>query len=366
MRISWRLFRYIARQLALAYATIITVAALLLFCKDLLEYGRKAMSRETMTFDVVVTMSALRVPAMVEFLTPISLFIAAMYVIWRMNRHHELDSIRGAGISIWQILLPAVTVGIAVNILILGIVNPIHASAQQLHDHLDRLHSKSGKRVFDISSVGVWMREADDKGQTVIHADRARNEDGQITLIEATALLYDGTGGFTTRVDAARAQLEDGFWVLRDALITRPGARLEKLDQVRLHTSLSLTRLMENVAEPETVSFWKLPDVIDVTEAAGISAIRYRVHWHLLLSSPLLYCALVLVGATFSLRTQRRKGTIGIVVLGLSTAFVVELLKYVMVILGHAGDVPVVLAAWATAGATMLFALGVLFQIEDG
>ena len=58
------------------------------------------------------------------------------------------------------------------------------------------------------------------------------------------------------------------------------------------------------------MSFWELPGFIRLLEESGFSTQRHRLHFNVLLARPFLFCAMVLVGATFSLRMQRRGGAI--------------------------------------------------------
>ena len=84
------------------------------------------------------------------------------------------------------------------------------------------------------------------------------------------------------------------------------GASRSAVPDYRIDTELTLDRIQESFASPETMSFWDLPEFIETLEAAGFSARKHRLHWHSILAGPLLLCAMVLIAATFSLRLTRR------------------------------------------------------------
>ncbi len=366
MGISIRLSTYLARNFFLAYLAALGILVALKFLRELVDLARKVATRDDVGFDIVFELAALKVPQSIELMTPLSLLAAGMYTMWRLTRHNELVAVRAAGISMWQFLAPALLVAGAIGGFLLVFVNPIGADSLARYDAMYSQHIDSDNKAFRVSSVGAWLREADENGITVIHADRATGKDSKVVLTQPTVLLFDPNGGFRLRIDANSGSLEQGYWHLVNTVSRAPGGRDEAHEFIDLSTGITLDRLKEGVANPASVSFWQLRDVIDLTEKAGFTAVRYRIQWHSLLAMPVLLCALMLVAATFSLRMPRRGGTMLLIVSGITAGFVIELLKYVMLTLGNFGEVPVVLAAWTPAIATLLFGVAVLFHVADG
>lgn len=365
MRISLRLSLYLGRSFLFSYLAAIAVLTGLKFLKDMVAYGRNAAESERLTFDIVLEMASLLLPLSIEMMTPLALLAGGMVTMWRLTRHNELVAVRAAGISVWQFLTPALLVAVLASAFILGLVNPLTSGSLVRHNVLYSDYIDSNDRVFKVSSVGVWLREVDKDGATVIHADQATSTDG-VTLVKATALLFDPDNTFRVRIDAETATLAEGHWRFTDAVMKRPKGRDERHQYIDLKTDLTAARIQDGVAEPEEISFWRLPEVINLTEAVGFTAVRYRIHWNALLASPVLYCAMMLLAATFSLRAPRRGGTMKLVTAGILAGFCVELLKYIMVTLGDFGQVPVLLAAWTPAVAASMFAVAALIHVEDG
>ena len=218
--------------------------------------------------------------------------------------------------------------------------------------------------LLAVSSSGLWLREAGSAGQTVIHALRISQED--MALHDTTFYLYEGADQFAKRIDAETATLEDGYWDLKNVLISAPNLITEARDSFRLETTMTINQIQESFAPPETMSFWDLPGFIRTLEAAGFSATKHRIYWHSILATPMLLCAMVLIAATFSLRLTRRGGTGLLVVGGLFTGFLLFFLTDVVLALGMSGSIPVILAAWAPAGIFTLLGLAMLLHLEDG
>jgi lipopolysaccharide export system permease protein len=121
-----------------------------------------------------------------------------------------------------------------------------------------------------------------------------------------------------------------------------------------------------SLAPPSTVSFWYLPRYIRLLEATGLSSVAHQLQWHRLLAMPLLFAAMILVGAAFSLRPQRLGGTMLRVGAGVTTGFLLYFLSDLIFRLGRNDSIPLVLAGWAPAGLTALIGITFLLYLEDG
>ena len=113
--------------------------------------------------------------------------------------------------------------------------------------------------------------------------------------------------------------LAPGFWWLDGARIIKPDKLPESVGMLRLPTDLTVGRVQESFASPDTFSVWALPDFIALLERSGFSAIRHRLHFQALMALPLLAGVMCLVSAGFSMRPgaprrsraddrQRRRG----------------------------------------------------------
>ncbi len=130
--------------------------------------------------------------------------------------------------------------------------------------------------------------------------------------------------------------------------------------------SLTTESIQESFAPPVTISFWKLPKFIPLLDASGFSSSRHRLHWHSLLATPVVFFAMVLIGAAFSMR-HVRFGGLGYMALGcVLSGFGYFFLSDIAAALGASGAVPVLIAAWAPPASAVLLALGLLLHLEDG
>jgi lipopolysaccharide export system permease protein len=135
---------------------------------------------------------------------------------------------------------------------------------------------------------------------------------------------------------------------------------------ISLPTDLTVARVQESFASPDTLSFWTLPDFIALLDRSGFSSIRHRLHFQALLALPLLCATMALVGAGFSMRPARRGGVTQMIASGVATGFALFLVSKVAEEFGQTGALPVALAAWAPSVSGLMLAVALLLHTEDG
>lgn len=367
MRLSLTLSLYIARQFAVAFATVLTVILGVILLFDVIELIRRAAGRAEIDFWVLMGMALLKLPQMMHTILPFAVMIGAMVTFWRLTRTHELVVARSAGISAWQFLTPVLAAVLLMGAFEMTAFNPLAAIMYARYDRLQSevLQGKTG--TFDISEVGLWLREGDEHSQKVVHAEDVRQEGLTLKLREVHIFLFDGVDHFSRRVYARSGIMANGEFQLSDVYRMEMGRPAEHLASMTMPTELTLERVQDNFSAPETMSFWQLPAFISFFEKAGFAATKHRMYLQSLLASPLLYCAMVLVAAMFSLKPNMRSGGLMTRVGGgVAAGFTVYLFSKVVYALGLSSTLPQSLAAWSPALVAGLIGVTGLLHLEDG
>ena len=189
---------------------------------------------------------------------------------------------------------------------------------------------------------------------------------GGSTLTGVTVFMFDPAGNFSERIDAATADLKEGYWHIKDAWVARQGREPEKFASYLLSTYLTPERVQDALGSVIAVSFWELPGLIEVAEKAKLSASRLRIQYELLLSRPLLCIAMVLLAATVSLRSFRSGKIQTMVIAGMVGGFGFFLIAEVSRQVGVAGLAPPWVAVWLPVVLVMSITITVLLHQEDG
>jgi len=364
VRLSYTLTTYFGRHFAFWLLSVFLAVLAILELFDFVELLRRSSGKKAVTLEHVIQMALLKLPHLIHEVLPFIILFAAMLSFWRLARTNELVVARAAGISVWQFLLPALTISMLVGVLQITTVN--HFSSILLAE-FERMESRLLRyRDSDlaVSPTGLWLRQEDADGQEVIHARSVGQNGAEISNV--TVYFLDSVGSFTGRIDADHATLRDGYWELRNATTSWPDGRAEQLALYNLETELTLEKILEGFASPETMSFWSLPEFIENLELSGFNADRHRLHYYSLLAMPFLLCAMVLVAATFSLKATRHGATGKMVLFGVTCGFLLYFMTSVVHALGLSASIPTVLAAAMPAGVSLMLGITALLHLEDG
>ena len=364
MRLSTTLSFYISRQFLLALAIVFGLFIVTAFVADTVELLRRGSGKEAAAFTLLIEMAVLRVPFMAQKVLPFAALIGAILTLTRLTRTQELVVARAAGVSVWQFLLPALAITFLIGAFVVTAFNPFASAMVSRFEQMEARYIQGKSSLLALSDAGIWLRQGDGLTTDVVHASRMIKE--TLTLHEVIIFQFQGNDRFVQRIDAAEATLGPGKWSLKDAVITGPDRPALILATHEVPTDLTLEQIENSFAPPETLSFWALPSFIRALEESGFSGVRHRLHWHAIMAIPLLLCAMVLVGATFSLRLNRRGGIWLLVLAGILTGFLLYFLSDLVLALGLSGKIPAWLAAWAPAGIFTLLGVASLFHLEDG
>lgn len=373
MRLSFTLSTYIGKQFLISLGTVLAIMGTVILLVDLVELLRRASGRDMASFGMILELTLLKLPSMLQKIFPFAALVSSILMLSRLTRTQELAVTRSAGVSVWQFLLPPIAVAAMLGVFTMTVLHPLSATMLSKYEQLEAKYLRGRASLLAVSPSGLWLRQIDqvekedgltEEQETIVHALRASSQ--TMELYDVIIFMFDGDHAFTQRIDAQTARLETGHWALNNVLITSPRDPASREAHMEIPTHLTTQQIQESFSSPETLSFWALPAFIDTLEQAGFSALRHRLHWHSMLSLPLMLAAMVIVGAIFALRPTRSGGTGTLVAAGVLTGFILYFLSDVVHALGLSGTVPVWLAAWAPALASALLGTAALLHAEDG
>ena len=274
---------------------------------------------------------------------------------------------RAAGISAWRFILPSAAAAFAIGVLTVTLLNPLAAAFSARYES-DRANLM--ENYLTDAPKEVWLRQGDDRTQMVIHAKQRDTTQGRVRLKGVSLFVYQknkqGIPEFKRRLEASEAQLYPGYWKLTDVREAAAGESSVRSESLSIRSTLDAESAMERFAAPESVSFWRLPDAIRLTEQAGFSANGYRLRFQQLLATPILFAAMLILAAAFSLRLARLGGLAGLAGAGVGLGFVVFFFNEFSGALANADIIPLFAAAWAPPVVALLSGLALLCYTEDG
>lgn len=353
---------YVARRLLNTILLVVGATLLLVFLLDFVELIRRAGDGPGASLAALALLAAQRTPSVTETVLPFGVLFAAMASFLQLSRKLELVVARASGISVWQLLTPALLVACLVGIIATAAFNPIAAT---LRDRATRAEAELlGGRDQAASTANRYIRQRSVDGQSIIRAT-ASYDRGQ-RLVGVTAFVFSASGSFEERVDAESASFRPGYWQLAKARVLRPGAEPESHETYLVATNLTADQIAETLAPAQAISFWELPEVIVLSQQAGLPTARFELQYQSLLARPALLVTMVLIAATVSLRLFRLGGLARVILSGVVAGFMLYVVTKLAADLGAADLVPPPVAAWTPALIAGLLSVTVLLFQEDG
>ena len=359
------LARYFSLRFLIAMLAMFAVCCVLIFFVDFIEMLRRAgnYNGEVSGF-LLAWMTLLRLPSFSELTLPFAVLIGTVGIFLMLSRSSELIVVRAAGVSVWQFMLPAMIVAFLLGIVFVCVYNPLAATARA---KAERLYAEAFDReetLLKTKNAGAWLREDGADGPSVVHAMRSSNQGLELTGVTVFQYAPDQTP--TERIEARRAILKDGRWELEDAWVSAVGSEPALYKHYLLSTYLTPTQVRDTLGTEFSISFWDLPNFIEIAERAGLPATQYRVQYQLLLSRPFLLMTMVLIAATCSLRAFRF-GNVQLNALGgIAAGFAFFVLAEISRNFAMAGLTSAMAAAWVPVIIAASLALTVLLYKEDG
>jgi lipopolysaccharide export system permease protein len=363
--IGSRISRYILIKSLTALVISFAVIAAVELLVDFVAISRDVGARAEVTPLQVLTLTVMKAPSVLLILLPFVFLFGTLAAFVGLNRRSELIAMRAAGISAWRFITPAAAAAFVLGIASMMAFNPV---ASALNARYELMRAALMRGYIAGAPQEVWLRQGEGRNQLVIRA-KSRAEDHGVLLKGVSVFFYtlDGQGApqFDRRVEATEARLLSGAWVLKNVSSARPGGVSEHSDSLVIPSPVRdpLGLQQQNT---DAVSFWDLPSAISRAQQAGLTATAYQLSFQQLLAMPVLYAAMAILAAAFSLRLMRLGGLAGLAGSGVALGFAFFFFNAVCGALGRAGVVPTYAAAWAPPLIALLSGLSLLCYTEDG
>jgi len=389
MKITPTLSTYLIKSYFYNLVVLMLALLAIIYLFDTVELIRRASKHNDVPIILVLQMGLLKLPEVGQTLFPFAVLFSGMYTFWQLTRRYELIVIRASGFSVWQFLLPVLSVAVLIGVLEVTVINPVGAALVGKYEELERVHLRRQTNQIVVFKEGLWLHQEilieqdnnpliedpsetihkqEDKplisGYVILHAPKVQQPGW--TLHNVTVFYFTDEHRFLQRIDSKTATLQGKNWIFKDVVINKHSTPTEYDTEYVLPTNLTINDIEESFSSPETMSFWKLPAYIKTLERTGFDATRLKVYYQHLLSQPLMFAAMILLAATVSMRPPRARGTLPLIMAGVFMGFIIFFMSNFLQTLGTTQQIPPILAAWAPALISFLLGLSVVMTTEDG
>ncbi|NCO03907.1 MAG: LPS export ABC transporter permease LptG [Alphaproteobacteria bacterium] len=362
--LSGTLGLYLMRKYALNFTLLLLGLLGIVYLFDVVELLRRG-GKLGVPATLILQMGLLKLPDVGQQIFPFVILFSAMFTFWQLSKRHELVVMRSAGLSVWQFMMPIAFVALIIGVLHMSAINPFGSLLMKKFEGMEAQHLKKQSSVISLSNQGLWLRQENEDGSmAILHAGAIQMPEWGLKNV--IVFFFEEGFVFKRRIDAPSAVLDKGEWRFNNAVSNEPQRAPEKSDFILMATDLTIDEIEESFSDPQTISFWELPNFIRVMQQTGFDARPLQVHFQKLLSMPLLFLAMVFLAAAVSLRPPRKSGGLLLVLVGISLGFVVFFMSNFLQALGASSQIPTFVAAWFPSIITFLLGIGAIMTLEDG
>jgi lipopolysaccharide export system permease protein len=362
-----RLERYVLAGTLAAVAGALAVIGSVVLLIEFVDISRTVGGRSEIAFGEMLWLTMLKAPATMLVLLPFCFLFGTLAAFMGLNRRSELIAMRAAGVSAWRFILPAAIAAFLIGALTVAALNPLTA---MMTARFERARTELLEDYLAATPKETWLRQGDERSQMVIRAQGHDRDGGTIRLKGVSLFVYavEPEGGlkFSRRIEADEARLMPGYWQLTGVREAAPGAASVRSESLTIPSTLEEEDAVERFSTPDAIAFWRLPATIRWTEQAGFSALGYRLRLQQLLATPLLFAAMSVLAAAFSLRLMRLGGLARLAAAGVALGFIFFFFNQFCGALGKSEMIPPFAAAWAPPLLALLSGLTLLCYTEDG
>lgn len=244
----------------------------------------------------------LTLPRRIYETLPMALLVGGLMGMGGLAANSELTVLRAAGVSKLRLVGAALRAGLLLSLggMLLG--EFIAPKTEQLAQHW---RAEAQERALQIGGVqGFWARDGN-------HVINIRGLEGGLQLRDIYIFEMDGESRLQAVIHAARANYQDGDWLLQAVSRSRLGpvsVNADSVDAIQWRSVITPRMLGVLAAEPEDLSLRDLFIYIDYLSENRLENSQYRLALWTKILAPATHLTMLFVGMPLIFGSQRSSG----------------------------------------------------------
>ena len=353
------LTRYLRREIyssiALVFAALIMLFALLDLINELSSMGRGDYRLGYVLLFVILT-----IPGHIYELFPVAVLIGTIFAMVQMAANSELTVYRCSGVSLKQMMVALLKIGIPLVILsfVCGeiVAPPSERMAQQL-----RMKAQNAKVSVKEFRSGVWAKDE----HSFINVKSVLPD---TSLLDVSIYEFDEQYHLRSITTAERALYqEETRWQLdgvRQTRFDKQGASVDNRPLAEWRSTLNPDILSVLLVVPEQMSAWNLYQYTGHLRENHQKTTRYEIAMWNKLVYPFAVLVMMLLALPFSAYQRREGGISGKIFMGILLGLSFHFIGRLFANIGALNDWSPVLSATAMSWLYLILAMGMLWRTE--
>lgn len=323
-----------------------------------------SLGRGSYNINSILIFVLLSIPGHVYEVVPVSVLIGMMVSLGALSRNSELTVMRVSGLSILDIGLALIKVGLlftALTFIIGELITPLtEKTAQRI-----RIKATDAVVAQDFDS-GLWVKDHN----SFINVENVLPD---ATLLNLKIYEFDDNFKLQTISHAKEANYLKERWRLTEVTqttflnagnIDKQTIKTAFFDKANWESAIRPELLNILLVEPEKMSAWNLYSFINHLSNNKQKTTRYQVALWGKLIYPIACIVMVILALPFGFLQQRSSSTSTKIFVGILIGVVYQILNRVFIHLGVLNDWSPMVSAMAPTVMCLIAGMGLIFAIE--
>ncbi|HPL63171.1 MAG: LPS export ABC transporter permease LptG [Syntrophales bacterium] len=343
--------RYITREFIKLFFLVLASFTIIYLIVDFFGRIRMFLSNDATARQIFLHFG-FGIPQIISHTIPVAVLLATLITFSILSRNSEIVAMRANGISIYRMTLPVLILGILISVMGFFFNEFVTPMANHKAKYIEFVEVKKQRRMGAFSQNQIWYRSRNAIYNFALFVPEKN------VLKGVTIHHFDQGFNLVMRVDAKEASWTPNGWILSKVMVTRfpPGdfPVVERHDSLPADIPEKPSDLQAVQKGADEMSFFELRSFINKLRSEGYDATRYLVDLHGKIAFTLVSVILVVLGVSFSLRSERSGGVALSIGAGIIIGFSYWIVFALSISLGRSLTLPPFFAAWS---ANFLFAL---------
>ena len=308
-------------------------------------------------------MALLKTPEILYSLFPFVILVSAIFVFLQLSRTNEIIPIKTAGKSNLSIISLFSIITFIIGILLVVGVTPITSILTEKYLEVKSGYTKNNDYLAAITANGIWIKEKKEKSSSLIRAKQLKNNN----LINVSLYQFDEKNNLIARIEAENANIKTKKWRLNNVIIYRADDKnsVEKIDRAIYQSAYDVQSIQNIYANINTVSFWKIKDVIELYKKRGYSTAEYEGLLQKSLAFPFFLLSMVFLAAVGIFSTGYKGNFFYYTTFSVFACVFVYYFNDFSKALGQTGKLPIVVSIWMPILVIFIFTSIGLIRVQQ-
>ena len=349
--------RYIFKEF-LKFVGITGISLIVLFLiVDFFEKIRMFLSNQA-TVAQMVTYFIFSIPIIITYMLPPTVLLATLFTLSSLSKFSEITAMKANGISIYRISITPLIFAVIISFFSFFFNELITPAAVQKTESTIIVDIQKQKTFGFFKQNEIWYRSEN----AVYNFKIFDVNNDMLKGITINYLNPDFT--LKSRLDADTARWNNNHWVFNNVLRTHFDKDnipvLEKSNEMVIDIPEKPNDFKIVQKDVERMGYFELKKYINKIQNEGYDVQRYLADLQGKISISFVTIILIIIGVSFSLRSERSGGVMQSVGIGIFVGFSYFVVHAFSMTLGRSGILPPFLGAWAaniifSAAAALLF-----------